>query len=91
MSWNTSGVQPFVPEPQTSYRNLAWKQGVLGALNFAALILSVRLILLVAVVGGLLLTWQTLADPQMYRVIAISAYMVLIVLPVVWLSATHRG
>lgn len=62
----------------------------MGALNVAALILSVRLILLVATVGAILLTWQTLADPQLYRVIAISAYMALIELPVVWLSATQR-
>jgi hypothetical protein len=69
----------------------AWKSGVLGALNVAALILSVRLILLVAVIGAFLLTWQTLADPQLFRVIATSAFMALTVLPAVWLSAVGRG
>jgi hypothetical protein len=71
-------------------RNRAWKQGVLGALNVAARILSVRLILLVAVIGAFILTWQTLTDPQPYRVIATSAFMALTVLPAVWLSATGR-
>jgi hypothetical protein len=66
-----------------------WKAGVLGALNFTALILSARLILLVAVAGACLLTWKTLEDPQIYRVIAISAFMALTVLPAVWLSARN--
>jgi hypothetical protein len=64
-----------------------WKAGVLGALNFTALILSARLILLVAVAGAFSLTWRTLVDPQILPVIATSAYMGLIVLPLVWLSA----
>jgi hypothetical protein len=86
-TWNTTRTKPFLDDPrQISYANLAWKQGVLGALNVAALILSVRLILLVAVVGAFLLTWQTLADPQTYKVIATSAFMALTVLPAVWLS-----
>ena len=98
-SW-TSSRDPFPdysPSVPDSYRHKvaletqAWKHGVLGALNLAARVLAVRFILLVAVIGAFLLTWQTLADPQMWRVIATLAFTALTVLPAVWLSAGHHG
>lgn len=69
----------------------AWKSGVMGALNFAAHVLAVRMIVLVAVTGAIGLTWQALADPVLYRVLAVGVYSMLVVIPVVWLSATGRG
>lgn len=69
----------------------AWKAGVIGALNMAATILAARVIVLVAVVGGILLTWTALADPQLYRLLSLGVYGALIVLPVVWLSSGERG
>jgi hypothetical protein len=69
----------------------AWKSGVLGALNLVAMVLAARLIVLVAVLGGILLTWQALADPVAFRVLALGVYGGLIVLPSIWLSSTGRG
>ena len=67
----------------------AWKAGVLGALNMAAVILAVRLVVLVAVLGAILLAWEALADPQIVRVSALAVYGLLVVLPVVWLATTR--
>jgi hypothetical protein len=69
----------------------AWKQAVLGTLNLAAMILAARLLVLVAVLGAILLAWNALADPQIFRVVALGVYGLLVVLPVVWLSASGKG
>ena len=55
----------------------------------AAVILAVRLVVLVAVLGAILLAWEALADPQIVRVSALAVYGLLVVLPVVWLATTR--
>jgi hypothetical protein len=87
-SWNTKQADPFQQEYEHRF---AWKAGVIGALNFAALVLSARLLVLVAVLGAILLAWTVLADPQIFRVVSLAVYGFLVVLPVVYLSASGRG
>lgn len=65
----------------------AWKQGVLGAMNVAAQILAARLIVLIAVVGGIGLSWQALGDPNPSRAIVLAIYALLVVGPTVWLAS----
>jgi hypothetical protein len=67
----------------------AWKAGLLGALNAATAILAVRLILLVSVCGAVALAYLALHDPDPYRLGALGVYAVLVVVPLIWLSARH--
>lgn len=64
----------------------AWKAGVMGALNVAVAVLSARLIVLVAVAGGIVLTWAALAVPDPMRLGALGIYGVAIFIPCVWLA-----
>jgi hypothetical protein len=65
----------------------AWKSGVLGALNLATAILAVRLILLISVCGAVWLASRVLAEPDLYRLISLGAYLVGAVVPLVLLAA----
>jgi ABC-type sulfate transport system permease subunit len=69
----------------------AWKAGVMGALNFAALVLSIRLIVLVAVMGGIILSFQALQTADVYRAVALALYGALVLIPVIWLASTLRA
>jgi uncharacterized membrane protein len=77
--------------PSAEYvHRAAWKAGVMGALNLLAVVLAVRLILLVAVVGALILAWSVVkaTDPVPYpSLIMLVVYGLLVVIPVVWLSS----
>lgn|SRR5215472_4197692 len=69
----------------------AWRAGVLGAVNVLALVLSGRLLVLVAIAGAIFLTWLALANPDPYRLAALGIYCLLAVVPCVWLaSATGK-
>jgi hypothetical protein len=69
---------------------LAWKQGVLGAINVATAILAVRLILLLAVAGAVFLALEALATAEPLRLAALGVYTLSVVLPLVWLAARHH-
>jgi hypothetical protein len=60
---------------------------VLGALNVAAAILAVRFVVLVAVAGGIALTWYALANPDPWRLGALGLYNFAIVVPCIWLAS----
>lgn len=64
----------------------AWKAGVMGALDVAIRVISVRLVLLVAVAGGIALTWLCIAEPDPYRLGALGIYAGAIVVPLVWMA-----
>ena len=54
----------------------AWRAGMLGAINTLAVILAVRFIALVAVTGGIILTWYTLSASDQMRLGALAIYCV---------------
>lgn len=60
---------------------------MLGALNVVTAVLAVRLILLVSVCGAIALAYLALTQPDPYRLGALAIYAVVVVLPMVWLSA----
>ena len=64
----------------------AWRAGVMGALNVAVMILAVRLVVLVAVGGGIVLTWLALQEPDPMRLGALGIYAAVIVVPCIWLA-----
>lgn len=64
----------------------AWRAGVLGAINVFALILSLRLILLISICGAIGLTWVN-SGTEPLRLAAVAGYCLLVVVPMVWLSA----
>jgi hypothetical protein len=82
---------PTPPSIQVPFQEIqhraAWKAGVLGSLNVLALVLGIRFIVLVAVVGGISLTWLALKQPDPYQLIALGTYCVAVVVPCVWLAA----
>jgi hypothetical protein len=79
------------PNLQQEYiARLAWKQGVLGALNLATAILAIRLILLLAVCGAVALAWVALASADPMRLAALGVYTLSVVGPLVWLAARHH-
>jgi hypothetical protein len=63
---------------------------MMGALNVLIALLAVRLILLVAVSGAVWLTWLALQQPDPYRLGALAVYALVVVVPLVWLSASGR-
>ena len=60
---------------------------MLGALSFASAVLAARLILLVSVCGAIALSYLALTNPDPYRLGALSIYALVVVVPLVWLSA----
>lgn len=69
---------------------LSWKAGVIGSINVVAAILAVRLILLVAIVGAIILTWFGIATHDVLRIAAVGVYTTTVVCPLIWLSAQRR-
>jgi len=84
-------TRPTAGSLHTEYihRN-AWKAGVLGALNMAALVLASRLIVLIAVAGGIVLAYPALDHPDWFRIGILAVYCAGVVLPAVWLAASGR-
>ena len=60
---------------------------MIGALNVAISIVAVRLTVLVAVVGGIVLTWLALGEPDLMRLGALGIYTLAVVVPTVWLAS----
>jgi hypothetical protein len=60
---------------------------VLGALNVLIVITAVRIIVLVAIVGGIVLTASALAAPDPWRLGTLLIYAGFIVVPVIWLAS----
>lgn len=82
----TPTTTPTAQLSQEYIHRAAWKAGVMGALNVATAILAVRLTLLVSVCGAIALSVLALHDPDPYRLGALGAYAVLVVVPLVWLA-----
>lgn len=59
---------------------------MLGSINVLTQVLAVRLIVLVAVGGGIALTWLALGEPDPMRLGALGIYTVAVVIPCVWLA-----
>lgn len=93
MKTATTTTSPSQPSVQAeAMHRMAWKAGVIGAFNALAVILAVRLILLVAVIGALILAWTVLKASEPVAIpalVMLAVYCALVVIPVVWLSA-HR-
>lgn len=58
----------------------------MGTLNVLCAVLAVRLILLVAVSGGVGLAWLSLQEPDPMRLGALAIYGVLVVVPLIWMA-----
>lgn len=65
----------------------AWKAGVLGSINVLAIVLAVRLGLLVAIVGAIVLTYITIEAPDPFRLGALAIYCAFVLLPTTWLAS----
>ena len=85
LSQMTGATTTSIP-PELMHR-MAWKAGVMGALNVIAALLAARMIVLVSVSGGIALTWAALGQPDPWRLGALAIYSVAIVVPSVWLAA----
>lgn len=73
--------------PSEYVHRAAWKAGVMGSLNVLFVILAVRLILLVAVIGAIALTLIAAREPDPWRLAAVAAYAIIVVVPLTWLAA----
>lgn len=73
-------------QPELMHR-AAWKASVLGSLNVIFAVLSVRLIVLVAVCGGIGLSLQALQNPDPFRLGALGIYALFVVCPCIWLAS----
>ena len=76
-------------QQEVIYRK-AWKAGIIGGLNVAALVLSARLILLIAVLGAIVLAWMSLQIHDPVRLAALGLYSLTVVLPLVWLAGLRQ-
>jgi hypothetical protein len=63
-----------------------WKQGLLGALNAITAVLAQRLIVLVAVCGGIWLTFLALHEPDIFKLGALLIYAIGVVGSSIWLA-----
>lgn len=77
----------LVDIPKEFVHRSAWKAGVLGALNVLIQVVSARLIVMVAVVGGIALTSMALTTPDLFRLGALAIYAGAVVIPAVWLAS----
>jgi hypothetical protein len=59
----------------------------LGALNFAALVLGLRLILLVTISGAIILASFSFGSHDVIAYIPLAIYCCAVVVPMVWLAA----
>src|SRR6516165_7738102 len=79
----TSPTTTTAPTP----RDLSYIAGVMGVINGLALVLSARLVVLVAVGGAIALSWVALGRPDQWNtLIALAVYCVTVVGPCVWLA-----
>ena len=53
----------------------AYRAAVIGAINVATRILAARFIVLVAVLGGIALSWNVLSDPNQLKIWVIAFYL----------------
>jgi hypothetical protein len=74
------------PSPEAVHR-AAWKAGLLASINLLAVVLSVRLTLLIAVVGAIGLTAIVVDRPDPFRLGALAIYAVMVVCPAMWLAS----
>jgi len=75
--------------PAEYIHRAAWKAGILGALNVLIMITAARMIVLVAVSGGIGLTMIALGAPDPWRLGALAIYSIAIVVPVIYLASRH--
>ena len=79
------------PGPQQEYvHRAAWKAGVMGSLNVLFAVIAVRLILLVAVLGAIGLTYLAVQQPEPMRLGALAIYVAFVVVPASWLASVGR-
>jgi hypothetical protein len=69
----------------------AWKHGVLASINVLIMVLSARIIMLIAVTGGIALTWLVLQRADLFQLIALAVYCVGVVFPAVYLAVSGRA
>lgn len=75
--------------PENLHRG-AWKAGVLGAISVLVMVVSVRLLVLVSVMGAIALAWASLGNPDLNRQIILGIYGVLVVVPCVYLATMGK-
>jgi hypothetical protein len=61
----------------------------MATLNVAFAVLGARFVVLVAVAGGIVLTWLALQSSDPVRLAALGIYSLAIVVPTVWLASRH--
>lgn len=90
-------MRPILTTPPTTERTWAtpasdssYVAGVMGAVSVLALVLSARLIVLIAIVGAIGLAWVALANPDPYRIAVLAAYLLAGLVPCVWLSSRGK-
>ena len=82
--------------PQASQQQIefihrsAWKAGVLGALNVAARVLAARMIVLIAVSGGIFLAYRVVGQPDWLHVAILSVYAIGVVGPSIVLAVIGK-
>jgi hypothetical protein len=69
---------------------LAYKAGVIGAVNVLTRMLAVRAILLVSIGGAIALTWLCVENPDPYRLAALMIYSASTVVPMIVMSLRAR-
>ena len=83
----TSSTPKAAPVSAEFVHRGAWKAGVLGSINVLAVVLAVRLGLLVAIVGAIVLTYLTIQTPDPWRLGALAIYAAFVILPTTWLAS----
>ena len=75
---STTPTPSSPPAPTTSLTEVekaAYRKQVMLALNVSFRILSARFIVLVAVLGGIALSWNVLGDPQQLKLWVVAFYL----------------
>ena len=85
-----SALPTATPDPARLQATLARQAAVFGALQAMALIISVRLLLLLVLVGALTLAVMAMPSPTLLHLAVLAAYCILVVIPMVWLERTNR-
>lgn len=78
---------PATPIISATPPDHAYRAAVLASVNVLFAVLSVRFVLLLAVMGAIYLAALTVLAPDPWRLGALAIYAILVVAPTVWLAA----
>src|SRR5215475_6779126 len=75
-----------VDTPASTTSSASFYQAMTGTMTAIAMVISVRLTLLLSILGGFALAWQAAANPDVIKLAMTGVYDGLVVIPMIYLA-----